>query len=69
MMFIEPEMQGKGLGTKVIDCIQTIATIEDKPIRLCAIKTNPATEFYRKLEFHGYREDSSLVYFEWILLP
>jgi GNAT superfamily N-acetyltransferase len=65
MMFVVPELQGTGLGKRLMNQIQRIAASYQKSLRLCSIRSNPATELYGSLGYSIYKEEGPLVYFEW----
>lgn len=65
MLLIEPSQQCRGIGGLVMKHIHTLAKSKNFPVRLCSIKTNPATDFYRHLGYTEYKEDATLSYLEW----
>jgi GNAT superfamily N-acetyltransferase len=58
MLLILPDYQNQGLGTHILQTIQTEASLKHKPLRLSVLKVNPAREFYRRLGFEVSGEDS-----------
>jgi len=66
MVLVKPALQGTGIGKKIMHHIQTLAAGQQATLRLCSMKINPATDFYRKLGYREYLEDENLRYFEWI---
>ena len=64
-LYIEPTMQGKGLGAQVIAWVKAIAQEIDLPIRLGALKGSKANEFYRAHGFLQTHEDEFDIYYEW----
>ena len=65
MLIIQPLMQSKGIGTKIIEMLKSEAKNKQKEIKLSVIKLNPALEFYLSLGFKVYEEDSSFYKLEW----
>ncbi|PCI73822.1 MAG: hypothetical protein COB20_15815 [SAR86 cluster bacterium] len=65
MVLVKPALQGTGIGKKIMRHIQSLATGQQTALRLCSMKINPATDFYRKLGYSEYQEDENLSYFEW----
>tara|TARA_R110002073_G_scaffold77735_7_gene188053 strand:- start:715 stop:1080 length:366 start_codon:yes stop_codon:yes gene_type:complete len=64
MLLIEPSHQCKGTGGLVMKHIHALAESNNLPVRLCSIKANPATNFYRHLGYIEYKEDATLSYLE-----
>jgi len=65
MLIIQPAMQNKGIGTNIIEMLKSEAKHSQQPIKLSVIKVNPALEFYLRLGFKAYEEDSSFYKLEW----
>lgn len=65
MILITPKMQKYGLGTAIIDKLQTDSEKGGKPLKLSVLKVNPAKEFYSRLGFHVYDEDDSFYKMAW----
>lgn len=64
MLLVEPTHQSSGIGKRIMAHIQSRAESEALPIRLCSIKTNPATNFYKHLGYTEYKQDATLIYLE-----
>ena len=58
MLLILPDYQNQGLGTRIVQTIQTEASLKQKSLRLSVLKVNPAREFYRRLGFEISSEDT-----------
>lgn len=54
-LYIVGNMQGSGLGSKVMNLIKAQAMDASLPIQLCALKGSPANAFYRH---HGFELQS-----------
>lgn len=65
MILITPKMQKNGLGTAIIDKLQTDSVKGRKPLKLSVLKVNPAKEFYSRLGFYVYDEDDSFYKMAW----
>jgi N-acetylglutamate synthase-like GNAT family acetyltransferase len=50
-------MQGRGIGTKVLDILLTRAADQSKAMTLAVVKINPARHFYEKRGFRITHED------------
>ena len=62
LIIVNPDYQGKGIATKIInDCIDA-SKKENKTIRLSTYKYNPAKLLYEKLGFEQYSEDDTHAY-------
>lgn len=62
--YLEPTLQGRGIGSAMIEAIHAEADAEGRTLRLCVLRESQANSFYRK---HGYRETHSKdfdVYYE-----
>lgn len=65
-IFIHPEYQGKGIGSKIINNLIIIAKDKNKEIILDVLKSNyKAKEFYLKLGFKVYNETEHEYYFKY----
>jgi ribosomal protein S18 acetylase RimI-like enzyme len=63
--YIKPSMHGRGIGSEVIREIFGRARAKGLPVRLRALKWNPAVKLYAR---HGFRvtgETEHHVYMEW----
>ena len=65
MLLVSSEMQGKGLGTSIVNKIQAETEKVGKPIKLSVLKVNPAKEFYSRLGFCVFDQDESFFKMEW----
>ncbi len=65
MILIEPAHQNNGIGKMIVDLIHSQANARNLPVRLCSIKINPATEFYKYLGYTEYKSDDALSYLVW----
>ena len=60
--YVMPAMQGRGIGTKVLDILLTRAADQSKAMTLAVVKTNPARYFYEKRGFRITHEDQHKFY-------
>jgi GNAT superfamily N-acetyltransferase len=65
-LYIEPSFQGKGAGVAVIDKIKDMASHENLPIRLCALRESPSNDFYISQKFVFQFEEEWDLHYEWI---
>ena len=65
MLLVQPDMQGRGIGTKILKMLQVVSQKHQKPIKLSVIKTNPARHFYHRLGFQVYDEDDAFFKMKW----
>ncbi|RXJ73208.1 GNAT family N-acetyltransferase [Veronia nyctiphanis] len=62
--FLMPKLQGKGLGSRVLnDCLRQ-ADDERKPVRLCYLQGHHVGKLYHKFGFSRCSEDAQFVYME-----
>jgi GNAT superfamily N-acetyltransferase len=50
-------MQGRGIGTRVLDVLLARAAGQSKAVTLAVVKINPARYFYEKRRFRVTHED------------
>lgn len=63
---VHPSLQGKGIGTALIQRLQQEAARAGLPIRSCVFKFNPGSlRFHQRLDFHIVREDELNYFMEW----
>ena len=60
--FVMPAMQGRGIGTKVLDILLARAADQSKAMTLAVVKINPARYFYEKRGFRITHEDQHKFY-------
>jgi GNAT superfamily N-acetyltransferase len=60
--YVMPTMQGRGIGTRVLDLLLTRAADQSKAMTLAVVKTNPARYFYEKRGFRITHEDQHKFY-------
>ena len=60
--YVMPAMQGRGIGTKVLDILLTRAADELKAMTLAVVKINSARYFYEKRGFRITHEDQHKFY-------
>ncbi|HXR16675.1 MAG TPA: GNAT family N-acetyltransferase [Terriglobales bacterium] len=60
--YVLPAMQGRGIGTKVLDILLTRAAHQSKAMTLAVVKINPARYFYEKRGFRITHEDQHKFY-------
>ena len=60
--YVLPAMQGRGIGTKVLDILLTRAADQSKAMTLAVVKINPARYFYEKRGFRITHEDQHKFY-------
>jgi ribosomal protein S18 acetylase RimI-like enzyme len=67
---VHPTVQGKGVGTVLIERLQQEAMKACVPIRSCVSKFNPGSlRFHKRLGFHILREDEMQYYMQWMPHP
>jgi GNAT superfamily N-acetyltransferase len=60
--YVMPTMQGRGIGTKVLDILLARAADQSKAMTLAVVKINPARHFYEKRGFRFTHEDQHKSY-------
>jgi GNAT superfamily N-acetyltransferase len=60
--YVKPKMQGRGIGTKVLNILLTRAADQSKAMTLAVVKINPARHFYLKRGFQVTHEDEHKFY-------
>ena len=60
--YVMPAMQGRGIGTKVLDILLARAAYQSKAMTLSVVKINPARHFYEKRGFRITHEDQHKFY-------
>jgi GNAT superfamily N-acetyltransferase len=60
--YVMPAMQGRGIGTKVLDKLLAEAADQSKAMTLAVVKINPARYFYEKRGFRITHEDQHKFY-------
>ncbi len=60
--YVMPAMQGRGIGTKVLEILLTHAADQSKAMTLAVVKINPARHFYEKRGFRVTHEDRHKFY-------
>ncbi|MEZ5989285.1 MAG: GNAT family N-acetyltransferase [Planctomycetota bacterium] len=50
-IYLLPEVQGRGIGTRIIDDLCEAAARQDLPVRLRVLRVNEAQRLYRRLGF------------------
>ena len=60
--YVMPAMQGRGIGTKVLDILLARAAYRSKAMTLSVVKINPARHFYEKRGFRITHEDQHKFY-------
>jgi GNAT superfamily N-acetyltransferase len=67
---IHPKLQGKGIGTVLVQRLQQEAARARLPIRSCVFRFNPGSlRFHLRLGFSVIREDQTHHYLEWRPVP
>ena len=64
LIMVDPELQGLGIGTKIISEYIDIAKEDKKRIIIKTYKLNPAKRLYERLGFKIYKEDNTHVHLE-----
>ena len=64
-LFVLPEFQKLGIGTRLMGEILANAGAKRKPIRLRVLAVNPARRFYERLGFRVTRSTPERHYMEW----
>ena len=65
MLFLAPEFQGRGIGTKLVGDLHSVAQDSGKGLSLKVIRTNPARRLYERLGFLVSNEDDSSLDMRW----
>lgn len=60
-----PDWRGQGLGTALLEWIQTQSRHAHKPVRLHVAPDNPARRLYERLGFHICEDRASHLLMEW----
>jgi len=60
--YVVPRMQGRGIGTRVLQILLERAASQSKAMTLAVVKTNPARSFYEKHGFRTTHEDKHKFY-------
>ena len=60
--YVMPAMQGRGIGTKVLNILLARAADQSKAMTLAVLKINPARYFYEKRGFRITHEDQHKFY-------
>jgi ribosomal protein S18 acetylase RimI-like enzyme len=58
MLLLAPQHQGRGHGSRMMQQVLAQSAEHGLPVLLSVLKNNPAHQFYRKLGFEVYAEDS-----------
>jgi GNAT superfamily N-acetyltransferase len=67
---VHPSVQGKGIGTVLVQRLQEEATRARMPIVSCASRFNPGSlRFHKRLHFQIMREDPMNYFLEWRPIP
>jgi ribosomal protein S18 acetylase RimI-like enzyme len=61
-IYIVPQMQRRGIGTRVIQMILDLAGQRSQAVTLAVMKVNPACALYERLGFRITREDEHKLY-------
>jgi len=56
-IYVKPEMQGRGIGTRVLQMFLDLGRQRSQPVTLAVMKINPAAELYKRLGFRITHED------------
>ncbi len=65
-LYVLPERQGSGIGAAVIEHVKLLASHQNVPVRLCALRDSPANAFYMGQGFGLQHEDSWDLYYQWV---
>lgn len=60
--FIMPQMQGKGLGSKILSMVLAKADKLSMPVALCCLRGNRVGELYRRFGFEVTQETVNFIY-------
>jgi len=61
-IYVTPQMQGKGIGTRVIQRLLDLGRQRSQPVTLAVMKINPAIALYKRLGFQITHEDEYKLY-------
>jgi ribosomal protein S18 acetylase RimI-like enzyme len=68
-IYIIPSMQGKGIGTQVIQTLLDLARQRHQVVTLAVMKINPAFALYKRLGFQVTHEDEHKLYMRSMATP
>lgn len=63
-LYVEPGSQGQGIGTSVVTHIIEMAMLENVPVRLRVLTSNPARRLYERLGFEVVQSTSERYFLE-----
>ncbi len=66
MMLVPAENQGKGFGRFMMERIKERASIEELPVHLSVLQSNPAVNFYLALGFTEFDRDEHSLKLGWV---
>ena len=64
-VFLLPQFQGRGLGTRLVRQVMAQAAARGRPVRLRVLRVNPAQRLYLRLGFVITDESPERLYMEW----
>jgi len=62
-LYVHPRLQGKGIGSFVLQCLIAEAEREKQPISLGALRESASNAFYQRHGFHKQSEEEWDIYY------
>lgn len=68
-IFLLPEFQNRGVGTRLVEDAMALALHRGVPLRLRVFQVNPAQRLYRRLGFEVTEQTATHLHMEWRAEP
>lgn len=63
-LFLLPEYQSRGIGTKLVEAVLRGARLKNLPVKLWVLRVNPARRLYERLGFQVVAQTAASVYLQ-----
>ena len=63
-LFLLPEYQGRGIGSKLVEDVLRVARIKNLPVKLWVLQVNPARRFYEHMGFQVVEQTAASLYLQ-----
>ena len=63
-LFLLPEYQGRGIGSKLVEHVLRNARLKNLPVRLWVLQVNPARRLYERLGFQVVEQTAASLYLQ-----